>query len=77
MPDPDQNERREPDLGHHPNVNREPLRTGNPPETQADQEEVRFRPPFWVVDRMSAGILMLIIVAILIAFGALVIGIIS
>lgn len=58
-----------PDLESHPHVSETPLRTGNPAETQADQENVAFRPPTWVVDRMSAGILMLIIVAIVLAVG--------
>lgn len=63
-----------PDLESHPHVSETPLRTGNPPETQADQENVAFRPPTWVVDRMSAGILMLIIVAIVLAIGIAVVG---
>ena len=58
-----------PDLGSHPHVSETPIRTGNPPETQADQEDVAFSPPTWAVDRMSAGILMLIIVAIILAVG--------
>ncbi len=58
-----------PDLDSHPHVSQTPLRTGNPAETQADQEDVAFSPPFWAVDRMSAGVLMLIIVAIVLAVG--------
>ncbi len=63
---------REPDLGPHPNVNREPLRTGNPPETQADREKVIFRPPEWVVDRLSATGLMFVIIALLVGVGGFV-----
>jgi len=58
-----------PDLNQHPHISETPLRTGNPPETQADQENAAFRPPFWVIDRMSAGILMLIIMAIILGVG--------
>lgn len=68
------NERHEPDLDHHPNLNKEPLRTGNRPDTQADREDVAFGPPTWVVDRMSAGVIMLIIVGVLLAVGVLVVG---
>jgi hypothetical protein len=64
----------EPDLGPHPNLNKEPLRTGNRPETLADREDVAFSPPTWVVDRMSAGILMLILAGIVLSVGAYVIG---
>lgn len=60
----------EPDLEHHPHISETPIRTGNPPETQVDREDEAFSPPFWVVDRMSAGILMLIIVAIILGVGA-------
>ena len=59
----------EPDLESHPHISETPIHTGNPPETQADREDEAFSPPFWVVDRMSAGILMLIIVAIILAVG--------
>ena len=69
MPEP-----RDPDLGPHPNLNKEPLRTGNPPETQADREDVPFGPPTWAVDRMSAGLLALILVTVLLAVAAVVIG---
>lgn len=64
----------EPDLGPHPQISQEPIRTGNPPETLADREDVAFSPPTWAVDRMSAGILMLIVVAILLAVGVTVIA---
>jgi hypothetical protein len=59
----------EPDLESHPHISETPLQTGNPPETQADREDVAFSPPTWVVDRVSAGILMLIIVAITLGVG--------
>jgi hypothetical protein len=59
----------EPDLESHPHISETPLHTGNPPETQADREDAAFSPPTWVVDRMSAGILMLIIVAIILGVG--------
>jgi hypothetical protein len=64
----------EPDLGPHPQISQEPIRTGNPPETLEDREDVAFSPPAWSVDRMSAGILMLIIIAILLAVGVTVIA---
>jgi hypothetical protein len=63
-----------PDLQSHPHISEEPIRTGNPPETQADREDVLFRPPTWVVDRMSAGVLYLILVGLMIAVGLIVVG---
>lgn len=62
------------DLGPHPNVNQEPLRTGNPPDTQADREDVAFSPPTWAVDRMTAGVIMLIIAAVIVAVGVFTAG---
>ncbi|MBA3312369.1 MAG: hypothetical protein M3552_14100 [Planctomycetota bacterium] len=67
-------DRHQPDLNPHPHVSETPIRTGNPPETQADREDVAFSPPTWVVDRMSAGVLMLIIVAVLLAAGIFIVG---
>ena len=52
-----------------PNLNKEPLRTGNPPDMHVGREDIAFGPPDWVVDRMSAGVLMLIIMAVLAAIG--------
>ncbi|MGC1275199.1 MAG: hypothetical protein WBC44_15955 [Planctomycetaceae bacterium] len=59
----------ESDLGPDPNVNRAPLRTGNKPDTQADRENAVFRYPEWVVDRISATALMLVLVAVILGVG--------
>ena len=68
--------RRKPDLGHHPNLNKPPLRTGNPPETLAHREDAVWAGPTWAADRRSAGILMLVLMACILAVGIYVISLI-
>ncbi len=52
-----------------PNLNKEPLRTGLPGDMHVGREDVAFSPPEWVVDRMSAGVIMLILISVLLAAG--------
>lgn len=66
-------EKHRPDLVSHPHVSQEPLRTGNPPETLADREEVVFGPPTDSEGRLWGGYAVLIIAAALLAVGAIVI----
>lgn len=60
-----------------PGVSQEPLLSNHPPETQADRESVAFGWPDWIVDRVSATALMLVIVVILLAVGGFLISFVT
>ncbi len=62
-----------PDLGSHPHVSQEPLRTGNPPETLADRESVIFTHSTDGEGRMWGGYFVVILAAVLLAVGGTVI----
>lgn len=59
------------------NIDQAPIYTGNKPETQADRENVVFRYPEWVIDRVSATALMLVVVAIVLGVGAFLISFVT
>ena len=62
-----------PKLTSGPHVSQEPVRTGNPAETQADREDAVFGPAADMEGRMWGGYLALILGAVLLAIGAAVI----
>jgi len=62
-----------PDLTSHPHVSQNPIRTGNPPETLADREDVIFTHSTDMEGRMWGGYAVLIIAAVLLGVGAIVI----
>lgn len=59
----------DPDFGPHPNLNHEPLQTGLPAETQVDRDSHLAQTPDWIIDRISATWLMLVLIAVLVGIG--------
>ena len=59
---------RRPDFESHPHVSQEPVRTGNPPETLADREDVAFGPGTDMEGRMWGGYFVLIVAAAFLLF---------
>ena len=66
-------EKNPPRLTPGPHVSQEPIRTGSPPETRADREDVVFGPATDMEGRMWGGYAVLIIAAVLLGIGAIVV----